>query len=79
MTCKFVQIQVHILKHFQNVKYAVERDPWADQVPDAGISSPRWLGNASGSPRRKLLMLLARGKSGAPIQLDLLPPRPDSG
>ena len=44
----------------------LEKDPGEDQGPDGGITSPRWLGNASGSPRRKLLMLLGRGKSGAP-------------
>ena len=38
------------------------RDPGADRGPDGGITSPLWHGNASGSPRMKLLMLLRKGK-----------------
>jgi len=39
-----------------------EETPW--QTKDQ-IISPCWPGNASGSPRRKWLMLLRKGRSGA--------------
>ena len=48
-----------------------------DQGPDGGITPPNWPGNALGSPRRKLLMFLGRGKFRAPswscCPLDLPP------
>ena len=41
------------------------RDPGADRGPDGRTTSSLWHENASGSSRRKLLMLLGRGMFGA--------------